>query len=160
MIRAPAKIALTKSASVPCAWSSSASLANVWAVPFGSTRCVVRIRIMMSPPRTLASGEVVQSFASPSHELPRLWSRPAIGTRKFSVNSSPRPTTRKMKPIPKASDATTCAGPTPVLPSSLAPTMPSATTPATMSKPAASAVEITSSSGRSSRRAPSALVRR
>jgi len=33
----------------------------------------------------------------------------ATGMRKFSVNSSDRPTVRKTKPIPKVSEPSTCA---------------------------------------------------
>jgi hypothetical protein len=39
---------------------------------------------MIAPPTTLKSGETIQRRARLSQEAPLRWSRPAIGTRKFS----------------------------------------------------------------------------
>ena len=61
------------------------------------------MRISTVPPAMLKIGEIVHSSASLSFvSLPRRIA--VIGTRKFSVNSSERPTTMKMKAIPKASE--------------------------------------------------------
>ena len=83
-------------------------------VPSGRTPCAVSTRMISVPPRMLKTGDTVQSRASASQELRSRRSSPAIGTRKFSVKSSPRPTTRKTKPMPNAIEPKTCAASPPV----------------------------------------------
>src|SRR5215218_1971485 len=106
----------------------------------------------------LKIGETVQSSAIFVHAPRPFPCRPARGTRKFSVNSSPRPTIRNTKPTPKPIEPITCAASAPSWCSSCDSSNASTTTPAMMSKPAASDVEISSTSGRSSRRSPSSRV--
>src|SRR3954469_2984909 len=113
----------------------------------------------ISPPAIkLNTGETVQSSTILAQAPRPLPCSPARGTRKFSVKSSPRPTTRNTKPIPKPIEPITCAASVPNWCSSCDSSSASTTTPATMSKPAASEVEISSTTGRSSRRSPSSRV--
>jgi hypothetical protein len=69
----------------------------------------------------------------------------AAGSKKFSLNSSVRPTTRKTSPIPKAS-APAILAISPKRGSTIASTMPSATIPKTIVNPAMKLVETSSSS--------------
>ena len=103
------------------------------------------------------TGEIVHSSASLSVDsLPR---RSAVtGTRKFSVKSSERPTTMKMKAIPKASEPKKCAALGPKCGVMAAVAAASAMMPKTTSKPATSEVVVSSSLDR--REPPLALLAR
>src|SRR4051794_23869536 len=156
VIRAPAKTALTNSVSVPFACTFWATSMRTLPEPSGSTPCVVTIVAITRPATTLPIGEIVQSSPTFHHAFRGFPCRPASGTRKFSVKSSPRPTIRKTKPMPNPTAPTTPAASLPKCGSRGADTTASRITPAAMSKPAASAVDTTSSTGRPIRRSPSA----
>jgi hypothetical protein len=81
------------------------------------------------------------------------------GTRKFSVKSSERPTTMKMKAIPKPSAPSAWAGCSPSRGVNAAAIVASAMTPKTTSKPATSPVDASSRRERCRRRRPSSRVR-
>src|SRR4051794_1945894 len=106
----------------------------------------------------LHTGEMTHSSASLSFVM---WPRrsPVTGTRKFSVNSSERPTVMKMNAMPKPSAPSACAGCWPIAFEKAAVIVASAMTPKTTSMPATSAVEEISRRERASRRLPSSRVR-
>jgi hypothetical protein len=83
----------------------------------------------------------------------------ATGSKKFSVNSSERPTTTKTTPMPKASAPTSWARADPSRGSASSLAIASATMPNTMVMPAMNPVDVFSSSGMASRRSPSSVAR-
>jgi hypothetical protein len=102
---------------------------------------------------------MTQSSPSFTHD-PRSRESPVIGTRKFSVKSSDRPTTMNTNAIPNASEPTRCACSIPARGSTAAAASPYTATPRAMSKPPTSAVAASSSTGRDRRRRrPSRRVR-
>ena len=82
-----------------------------------------------------------------------------IGTRKFSVKSSERPTTMKTKPMPKPIAPIRWAAFSPNRGVSDATASTKTTSPTATSKPPMSAVAPSSSNGRESLRRPSSRVR-
>ena len=99
------------------------------------------------------------SSPSFSHDPHRLRSSAAIGTRKFSVNSSDLPTTTKTNPMPNAIAPASLLRPRLECSATAASVSTSAAMPNATSNPPTIAVAASSSTGRDMRRRPSSRVR-
>ena len=154
VISAPAISALRNDGKVGREAMCSASRVNGASVPSGKTPSAVRITAISTPPTMLTTSATAQSSPSFNQDDSRSRSSPATGMRKFSVNSSDRPTTMKTKPMPKAIAPTSSLA----LPAIVRAASAYAATPIATSKPPTSAVAASSIGGRARRRSPSFFV--
>ncbi len=139
---------------------SSAVVIRASGAPAGSAPSTVRTATRTAPPTRLSSSVTPHSRSSrPQTAVPCLAMAAATGSKKFSVNSSERPTTRNTRPIANASAPNSLARPGPSSGSTSASTTPSAVMPKTMVTPAMKPVDTCSSGGMSSRRRPSFSAR-
>jgi hypothetical protein len=122
---------------------------------------MVRTAMSMAPPTRFTIKMVIHSCANRAHgPAPPSFTAAATGSKKFSLNSSVRPTMRNTKPIPNASAPASLAASGPRPGSTSDSTTPSATVPNTMVTPAMKPVIAWSWRVMDSRRCPSASARR